>query len=78
MSLPLCYRLCVHSVCVCVGGGVLLCACECRCLPSPEEREERCTLGPLKLGFWVVVSHPLWVLGTELRSSEKAASDLSC
>lgn len=22
---------------------------------------------PLQLGFWVVVSHPVWVLGSELR-----------
>lgn len=33
---------------------------------------------PLKLAFKAAVNHLMWVLGIELRSSERAANTLNC
>lgn len=56
--------LCAY-VCVCI------CMHECKCLPRPDEG-----VGSLELEMEVVVSQPVWLLGTELWSSIRAGCTL--
>ena len=60
-------------VCVCVCVCVWACALECRSQGGPEEGV-RCP----GAGVMGALSSLMWMLETELRSSGKAASALSC
>jgi hypothetical protein len=44
-----------------------VCVCMCACIGGDQKR----ALNPLALEFQVVVSHLMWILGTELRSSAR-------
>lgn len=61
----------IKILCVYVCVGVCKCMHECKCLPRPEEG-----VGSQELELQVVVSQPVWLLGTELWSSIRAACAL--
>ena len=64
--------VCVYiCVCVCVCMYIYL-LCIYRCPQRPEEG-----IGTLELDLEEVMSHLRWVLGTEPRSSARAASALN-
>ena len=49
-----------------------MCVCVCVCLQKPKEG-----IRILKLGLQAVVSHQMWVLGTELWASGRAERSLN-
>lgn len=55
-------------LCVCVG-----CVYICECSAHGEQKR---TFDPVELELQVVVSHPMWVLGTRLGSSSRAVCAL--
>lgn len=64
-------------ICVCTYdymGCVGMCVCVCVCLLWKPERE----LNAPELGLQVVVSHQIWMLGTEFGSSRRTESTLNC
>ena len=67
----------LYFVCVCVCMDVCVCMLVyVTCVQVPTEAREE-ELDPLDLKLQVVVSHPMWVLGTELGSSGRAASSIN-
>ena len=62
--------VCVYMCIVCVGVVVVV---VCESLQRPED-----SIKPLGAGLQVVVSCPVWVLGTKLRSFGKATSTINC
>lgn len=51
--------------------------CLCMSLCVCAQRSQKRVLDPLELHLWVVVSHTIWVLGTELRSSTVSSLAIS-
>lgn len=54
-----------------------MCVCVCPVQVPYEDRETEAS-DPLELALQMLVSHQVWVLGTETRSSERAAFALKC
>lgn len=67
-----CSFIIFNIICICVCGCLYV-----TCMQMPTKTKKR-VLDPLELKSQVVVSHLLWVLGPELKSFGRAASDFKC